>query len=45
MRSQALDPLHPCTTAQALVAGISASRLRGAESRRLSKGKYVVKVY
>jgi len=34
-----LDPLHPFTTAQALAAGIPASRLRGKEFRRLSKGK------
>jgi very-short-patch-repair endonuclease len=36
-----LDTMRPFTTAQALAAGIEASRLRGPEFRRLSKGKYV----
>lgn len=35
------DPLHPFTTAQAVAAGIPASRLRGSTYRRLAKGKYV----
>ena len=41
MAPQALDTCHPFTTAQAIAAGISPSRLRGSEFRRLSKGKFV----
>lgn len=41
MALRPLDTGHPFTTAQALAAGISTSRLRGSEFRRLSKGKYV----
>src|SRR3954453_144458 len=41
MALRPLDTCHPFTTAQALAAGINASRLRGQEFRRLSKGKYV----
>jgi very-short-patch-repair endonuclease len=36
-----LDPMHPFTTAQAVAAGIPASRLRSSAYRQLAKGKYV----
>lgn len=41
MPADGLDTSRPFTTGQALAGGISASRLRGPEFRRLSKGKYV----